>query len=123
MLRFLIRPIFSEIISLDVTRPNSCFSSGYFLIFIIIIISLGEELCFFKVPERRLRNNSKMREINLSLGPAGPVCITFVALAGILTELWPCFSSGYFLIFIIIIISLGEAAQTIVFLKYFQLYF
>ena len=30
-----------------------------------------------------------MREINLSLGPAGPVGITFVALAGILTELWP----------------------------------
>ena len=44
---------------------------------------------FFEVPEVRLRNNSNMREINLSLGPAGPVGITFVALAGILTELWP----------------------------------
>ena len=30
-----------------------------------------------------------MRELNLSLAPAGPECITFVALAGILTELWP----------------------------------
>ena len=38
VLRFIIRPIFSKIISLDITRPNSCFSSGYFLIFIIILL-------------------------------------------------------------------------------------
>ena len=49
------------------------------------------ELWFFKF----LKDNSvgliikKNIEINLSLGPAGHVGITFVALAGILTELWP----------------------------------
>ena len=37
VLRFLIRPIVSEIISLNVTCPNSSFSSGYFLLIIIIL--------------------------------------------------------------------------------------